>query len=238
MKQLSYILLACALCALTALPAQAQQKATNATDRYTPKAIDLGLPSGTLWADRNMGITSSPTDFGVYYSWGSIYSSDEDDLLPYDQRGFSWRTYRFGKSAKTLTKYCTDTTFGTKDGKTQLEPDDDAATAYAKNHRTPIWDAQWHIPTAKEFEELMEKCNWTWTDGGYKVTGPNGNSIFLPAAGMAKMHLSGMGQYWTSTLCADFPCYAYAVIICDEFATWNNASRSLGLSVRPVKKKK
>ena len=234
MKQLRYILLTLMACTLTMVQAQT----TQGFERYIPKAIDLGLPSGTLWADRNMGITDRPTDFGVYYSWGSIYSSDEDDLLPYDQRGFFWRTYKYGKGPKSLTKYCTDSTFGSKDGKTHLDPADDAAAAYAKNHRTPIWDAQWHIPTAKEFAELMDKCKWTWTDGGYKVTGPNGNSIFLPAAGMAGHNLEDTGQYWTSTLCADFPCYAYAVMFGDDYISWNNSSRSSGCSIRPVKSKK
>ena len=231
MKQLRYILLMLTLGTFSIVQAQT-------TERYTPKAIDLGLPSGTLWADRNMGITASATDFGVYYSWGDIYSSDEDDLKPIGQRGFFWRTYKFGKSSKSLTKYCTDSTFGTKDSKTQLEPDDDAATAYAKNHKTPIWDASWHIPTDKEFAELMEKCKWTWTNGGYQVTGPNGKSIFLPAAGWPKHSQNGTGLYWTSTLCPDFPCYAYAVMFGDDFIGWNNTSRFSGCSIRPVKSKK
>ena len=73
MKKLRYILLALMICTLSSL--QAQIPASS--QRYVAKAVDLGLPSGTLWADRNMGIVEKPTEFGVYYSWGNIYSSNE-----------------------------------------------------------------------------------------------------------------------------------------------------------------
>ena len=233
MKKSRYILLTLLLCTFASM--QAQIPASS--QRYVPKAVDLGLPSGTLWADRNMGIVEKPTEFGVYFSWGNIYSSNEA-VPEKEQRTFSWQTYKYGKGPKSLTKYCTDSKFGTKDGKTQLDPSDDAAASYAKNHQVPFWDAQWHIPTAKEFEELIEKCKWTWTNNGYQVTGPNGRSIFLPAAGMSGHNLPYIGQYWTSTLCADFPCYAYAVIFGDDFITWNNSSRCSGCSIRPVRSKK
>lgn len=234
MEKLRYICLTLIACTLTIV--QAQNKIPSTSERYVPKAIDLGLPSGTLWADRNMDINDKPSDFGTYYSWGSIIAHNEGQQIPMEERGFSWRTYKYGKGTKALTKYCTDSTFGTKDGKTQLDADDDAATAYAKNHAIPIWDAQWHIPTEKEFAELLEKCKWEWKKNGYQVTGPNGQSIFLPAAGFAGNNTSGCGCYWTSSLCPDFPCYAYAIMFDDSFIGWNNASRYLGYSIRPVRK--
>ncbi len=231
MKQLRYIILMFTLCTLTAV--QAQNSIPSSSQRYVPQAIDLGLPSGTLWADRNMAVNDKASDFGDYYSWGSTVSSQD---APLSQS--SWRDYKYGNGPKALTKYCTDSTFGKKDGKVKLEPDDDAASSYAQTHKVPFWDAKWHIPTADEFAELIEKCKWTWTSGGYQVTGPNGKSIFLPAAGMEGRPLLGMGNYWTSTLCDDFPCYAYAVIFDDEFIAWNNASRFSGYSIRPVRSKK
>ena len=237
MKQLRYFFLMVMTCTFTYM--QAQNKIPAQTQRYIPIAIDLGLPSGTLWADRNMRENEASTNFGQFYSWGSVVADDE--ALAYEEHNqrsmTSWRGYKHGSGAKALTKYCTDSAYGKKDDKTQLDPEDDAAAVYAKTHQVAIWDAQWHIPTEKEFAELIEKCKWTWKNNGYEVTGPNGKSIFLPAAGMSGHNLPYIGQYWTSTLCADFPCYAYAVIFGDDFITWNNSSRCSGCSIRPVKKK-
>ncbi|MBO4672846.1 MAG: hypothetical protein J5616_00640 [Bacteroidaceae bacterium] len=237
MNKLRYILLM--LLATTLATANAQT--AKGFEKYMPKAVDLGLPSGTLWADRNMAVNDQPGNGGVYYSWGSIVSSDEDMDRPIEQQHrFTWRKYEHGSSKNALKKYCTDSAFGTKDDKTQLDPADDAAATYAKNHKTPIWDASWHIPTEKEFAELIEKCKWTWQNGGYKIVGPNGNSIYLPGAGWAG-HTSpydNTGMYWTSTLCPEFPCYAYAVMFDEDFITWNNTNRNIGCSVRPVKSKK
>lgn len=180
------------------------------------------------------------TNFGQFYSWGSVVADDE--ALAYEEHNqrsmTSWRGYKHGSGAKALTKYCTDSAYGKKDDKTQLDPEDDAAAVYAKTHQVAIWDAQWHIPTEKEFAELIEKCKWTWKKNGYQVTGPNGKSIFLPTAGFAGSDVKDVGYYWTSTLCTDFPCYAYAVMFGDGFIGWNNGTRYKGYSIRPVKSKK
>ncbi|MBO4430642.1 MAG: hypothetical protein J5790_04800 [Bacteroidaceae bacterium] len=238
MRNLRYIFLSLMTCTL--LFVQAQNKIPPTSERYIPKAIDLGLPSGTIWADRNMSVNDQPTNFGEYYSWGNVLSDAE--MTTYDEFNqrmmTSWKGYKYGTGPKSLTKYCTNSSFGTKDNKTRLDPDDDAATAYTKNHKAPIWDAQWHIPTDKEFAELIEKCKWEWKKNGYQVTGPNGKSIFLPAAGFAGEKSPSSGYYWTSSLCPDFPCYAYAVMFGDTFIGWNNASRYQGYSIRPVKSKK
>ena len=238
MKQLRYILLMVMTCTFTLV--QAQNKMPAQTQRYVPVAIDLGLPSGTLWADRNMRENEASTNFGQYYSWGSTVADDEALAYEeYNQRMMtSWRGYKHGSGAKALTKYCTDSAYGKKDGKTQLDPEDDAAAVYAKTHQVPIWDAQWHIPTEKEFAELIEKCKWTWKKNGYQVTGPNGKSIFLPTAGFAGSSVKDVGYYWSSTLCEDFPCYAYALMFGDGFIGWNNGTRYKGYSIRPVKSKK
>lgn len=217
-------------------------------DDYNPKAIDLGLPSGMLWADRNIGYNTQEIDHGIYYTWGGIISYPDNDSAP---RAFTWGTYKHGKGKRELTKYCTDSSFGTKDGKTQLDSEDDAVQMYGKTHsmkfKVVIWDDNWRMPTEKDFEELMEKCTWTWEDhsgfGGYRVKGPNGNSIYLPAAGYcqgggAPIALGNTGCYWTSTLCADFPCYAYSIIFDEESIAWNNGSRYIAYSIRPVKNKK
>ena len=161
----------------------------------TPVAVDLGLPSGTLWADRNIG-ANSPEGYGDYFAWGETRPKSVYD----------WSTYKYCKgSEETMTKYCTKSSFGTVDNKTVLEAIDDAATAN--------WGNSWRMPTREDIIELNEKCKWTWTTRngvkGYKVVGPNGNSIFLPAAGdcggSRKINTSLKGQYWTASLFGGYP---------------------------------
>ena len=151
----------------------------------TPTAVDLGLPSGTLWADRNIG-ANSPEGYGDYFAWG--------ETRPKSVYNESTYKYSNGRSS-SLTKYCTNSNYGTIDNKTILEASDDAATVN--------WGSNWRMPTHEEQVELNDKCKWTWTTRngvkGYKVTGPNGNSIFLPAAGFREGrggYSSGAGGYY------------------------------------------
>ena len=160
--------------------------------------VDLGLPSGTLWATCNVGATDSE-DFGDYFAWG--------ETLPKDI--YDWKSYKYGNLANEcfeLIKYCTDSCCGLNgfvDGLTVLEPIDDAARAN--------WGADWRMPTKEEWEELyrITTCNWTTQNGveGRLLTGVNGNSIFLPATGFrldGELIGSGLGIYWSSTLHTDF----------------------------------
>ena len=79
--------------------------------------VDLGLPSGTLWATCNVG-ANAPEEFGDYFAWGEIAPKDYYD----------WNTYKWcDNSGYSLTKYCTDSYYGTVDNKTELDPEDDAA---------------------------------------------------------------------------------------------------------------
>ncbi len=145
-----------------------------------PQAIDLGLPSGTLWADMNVGATSSE-DYGDYFAWGETMPKTE----------YNWATYQWSDAAgKQMTKY------NHTDGKTILDPEDDAATVH--------WGAQWQMPTNDQLQELVQTCTWTWTArngvNGAEVVGPNGNAIFLPAAGVwwdTEFGLSGTHGYYT-----------------------------------------
>ena len=158
------------------------------------KYVDLGLPSGTLWADRNVG-ADSPEAYGDYFAWGEIASKDYYD----------WSTYEWCQgSSSTLTKYNTDSSYGTVDNKTVLDLEDDAA--YVSMGK------DWRMPTETQMSELSNNCTWTWTTQngtkGYRVTGPNGNSIFLPAAGYRLVSTdiaASNGCYWSASLFGSSP---------------------------------
>lgn len=188
--------------------------------------VDLGLPSGLKWATCNVG-ANTPEEYGYYFAWGEV-----EPKTTYD-----WSTYEYGTDWNQLTKYCNKSDYG-KDGftdnKTVLDPEDDAATAN--------WGGAWRMPTTAEQQELVDNCTWTWTTqngvNGYKVTGPNGNSIFLPAAGYlyeGTLDSAGSyGYYWSSSLDTDDPDYAYGVDFGSDYVDWYGYGRYYGLAVRPV----
>lgn len=190
-------------------------------------AVDLGLPSGTLWADRNVG-ADAPEDYGDYFAWGETLSKNTYD----------WTTYKWSDGAyNTMTKYCTYSTYGKVDGKMHLDAEDDAATV---NMGRP-----WRMPTYEELKELCDKCTWTWSEQnkikGYVVTGPNGNKIFLPAAGVYQLfdkqpaNIGMYGVYWSSTLNKDEPCFAANLdTYTDNYYVGKSVYRFSGLSVRAV----
>jgi len=188
-------------------------------------AVDLGLPSGTLWADRNVG-ASSPEDYGGYYAWGEIEEKEY----------YEWGTYKWcNDSYNTQTKYCTKSSYGTVDNKTVLDPEDDVA--HVK------WGGSWKMPTLDQVTELLDNCSseWTTQNGveGRKFTGPNGNSIFLPAAGgrfYGELDYAGSRlYYWSSTLHESFPYYACSLYFGSGRAYWDDDGRRYGFSVRPVR---
>jgi hypothetical protein len=102
------------------------------------------------------------------------------------------------------------------------------------------WGGNWRLPTEKECQELVDKCDWKWTGNGMEVTGPNGESIFLPAAGFRDgARVAGFGTYggyWSSTLYEHSTDYAYSLVFCIGYRRMNYDDRNNGLSVRPVVK--
>ena len=149
-------------------------------DSNHPHAIDLGL--GVKFACCNVG-ADSPTDYGNYYAWGETSTK-----IQYD-----WSTYKWCNGTQnSMTKYCTKSSYGTVDDKTTLELSDDAARVN--------WGGSWRMPTYSELKKLNTDCTWTWTTvnniNGYRVTGSNGNSIFLPAAGYRNDTSLDMAGYW------------------------------------------
>jgi hypothetical protein len=140
--------------------------------------IDLGL--SVKWASWNIG-ASKPEEYGSYFSWG--------ETTP--KSNYAWSTYKFGNPP---SKY------NSTDNKKTLDSSDDAAVV--------LWGGKWRMPTNAEEKELYEKCKWTYTKrngiNGYQVTGPNGNSIFLPAAGLYDgddelTSSNYIGWYWSSS---------------------------------------
>ena len=134
--------------------------------------VDLGLPSGMLWATCNVG-ANAPEDNGDYFAWGETQPKDV----------YNWDTYQYCMgSYNTLTKYCTRSDYGFNgftDNLTILLPEDDAATAN--------WGNGWRMPTIEEWQELYQNTTHTWTTqngvNGRLFTASNGSSLFLPAAG-------------------------------------------------------
>jgi len=184
--------------------------------------VDLGLPSGTLWATCNIG-ANSPEERGDYFAWGETEPKDYYD----------WNTYKWCNGSEyTLTKYCNKSSYGTVDNKTELDPEDDAA--YVN------WGPSWRMPTSEQRQELSQSCSWQWTTvndvNGYLVTGCNGNSIFLPAAGYSHSSVDNIGYYWLRSLNSFGPGSAYFMYFYrGDWDTWISTDRYYGMPVRAVR---
>ena len=194
-----------------------------------PEAVDLGLPSGLKWASFNLG-ASNPEEFGDYYAWGETEPQDY-----YDWATYKWCMGSYG----TLIKYCSQSGIGYNgfsDGRFVLASEDDAAHVKL--------GGLWRMPKDAEFTELRTKCTWALTTingiNGEKVTGPNGNSIFLPAAGFraaySLYHANVAGNYWSSSLYKGGPHEAWSVNFGSNGVVNRSSSsyRCRGLSIRPV----
>lgn len=202
--------------------------------------VDLGLPSGLLWATCNVG-ASKPEDYGDYFAWGASKPQSVYDWVNTPYQTQDTKSY----SSTKYTKYLGSTTSLFQDSsaldsevmKTILDPEDDAAHVN--------WGGSWRMPTKEEQDELidMNNCTWRWTTqngvNGYKVTSKrNNNSLFLPAEGYRSdggLYLEGsFGCYWSSSLSEDNPCYAYCLSLSSTDVCTNYYFRELGHSVRPV----
>lgn len=205
--------------------------------------VDLGLPSGLKWAKCNLG-ASKPSESGDYYAWGETAPKAKYNLT----------TYKWMQAGQSEWKYITKYTFADGetgaiwydssgnfigDNKTVLDAADDAATAKL--------GSPWRMPTEVDIQELRDNCTWTRTtqDGvnGYQVDGPNGNAIFLPAAGYYKgtmRYERSKGYYWSSSLDTDLSFFARSYYACGlHFESGGyfgyNSFREYGYSVRPVR---
>lgn len=195
--------------------------------QMTHESVDLGLPSGTLWATANIG-ANAPWDYGEYYAWGERA----------DKTSYTWQNYKFSCGTGTnLKKYVTDSRYGSSvDNRTTLLDVDDVAKSQ--------WGAEWRMPTSAEMRELKEACKWQWIanknkNNGYMVTGPNGATLFLPAAGYIdgteNTNINFGGFYWSADIYAQKPEHAMALGFDSEKVVLGKELRYSGLPVRAVR---
>lgn len=193
--------------------------------------VDLGLPSGLLWAECNLG-ADTPEMFGNYYAWGETNKKEY----------YSWGTYKYCKNSDShqLTKYCNNSGYGYNgftDTLSTLEAMDDAATAALGNGV--------RIPTKAEWNELIANCSNTWTTqngvNGWLFTSTNGNTLFLPAAGSrlngSLSRAGSWGSYWSATLGGDGPYNAQSFHFDSDWERMTGYSRYFGFSVRAVRQR-
>lgn len=201
-------------------------------DNSAVEWVDLGLPSGLLWAKCNLGATT-PEEHGNYYAWGETEPKEV----------YNWSTYRYctedGESnLQTLTKYNTSSNYGSVDSLTILQAMDDAATAaFGSGARTP---------TKEDWNELMDNTTVDWTtingvNGRQFTSTANGNTLFLPAAGgRLGSELSDVGRYgnyWTSSLYTYDPILVWRFDFFSDNQSISGIGRGNGLSVRAVRQK-
>lgn len=185
------------------------------------EAIDLGLPSGTLWANCNVG-ANAPEEYGDYFAWGETKPKST----------FNWANYKWCDSEKAkleLTKYCNNERYGTVDNKTELDPDDDAATVN--------WGSNWRMPSSEQMKELLEYTTYEWVTqngvyGNLMTSKINGNSIFLPTRDWSNGDI--YSYFWSRSLDTDNSQNA-----CILYSFWGlmnreNHPRYCGYNVRPV----
>ena len=186
--------------------------------------VDLGLPSGTLWANKNIG-ADHPTDYGNYYAWGEIST----------KTSYTHSTYKH-------LFYREDGSYGYKyRGDISGNPEEDVATAY--------YGSEACLPTLEQVWELknFDLCKWKWLKlyghCGYQITSYKTNkSIFIPAAGRIYdeelQDTNITGAYWTCEEKERDHSYAWIMLFDHEEITWDRFWRIWGLPARAVKKNK
>lgn len=180
----------------TSYPSVKAQLTVNVKESYQRTAVNLGLPSGTKWSNLNLE-AEAPEEAGGYFAWGEVAS----------RKSFSWDNYKWGTSS-SITKYR-----GKTDHRTVLLMSDDAARS--------ILGSSWRMPTREEISELYQNTSKSWTtvDGvaGCRFTGPNGNSIFIPATG----YMSGSTLYSTE--------YIY---LGNAYLNWDDERQAYGFRLK------
>ena len=187
--------------------------------------VDLGLPSGTLWATCNMG-ASKPEDYGHYYAWGETSTKST----------YNWNTYKYANgNFNKLTKYCSESDRGNNgftDHLTTLQTGDDPAAS---------WGSDWRMPSKDQWNELLENTTnkWTTQNGveGRLFTAKNGQTLFLPGWDSEDFVAGRGGSYWSRSLYTDLPSTAWSLHFSSGGCHMGNGYRIDGFCVRPVLEK-
>lgn len=227
----SILAVAAMVCVACSKEDELNENSNNSEEnKVEPEAVDLGL--SVKWASFNVG-ASKPEEFGGYYAWGEVETKTE----------YSWETYKWCKGTEiTLTKYCNNSEYGYNgytDDKYVLDPEDDVAHVE--------WGGSWRMPTHEEMRELTEACTWTReirdSIDGVKITGSNGNSIFIPAAGyysgsewiISELQFDDSRDLdlWTSTPGDNYKSY-FLWLLTGSSKGISTYDRYRGWSVRPV----
>lgn len=210
---------------MTLLTANAQNVNTlSCPDDNHPHAIDLGLPSGTKWACCNVG-ADKPEAYGGYYAWGEI-----EEKSTYTEMTYQYCT---GEDTDGDGYYDSNISY-------QSLGSDIANTEYDVAHVK--WGGSWVMPSHDQQMELISSCTYTWTSingvSGEELTGPNGCTIFFPAAGFAYLdevyHSTVDGNYWSSTQNPMFSYFSNHLTFASYGVSLGSYNHSRGLSVRPV----
>ena len=190
--------------------------------------VDLGLPSGNLWAKCNVG-ANEEFELGYFFHWGETTPS-----TPEAEPDYKW-ICKDSQGKFKYSKYSVNKWLGVVDNKTVLETEDDAVAAY--------WGKNWHMPTCGEYQELIDGCIWKWVDNYYGMEGllgtsiNNSNTIFFPHAGAFCKWSPLQGQsasnmvviYWTSQLSTEYGCDDCAM-------TFSSSKRTLSDKVCDLKR--
>ena len=198
--------------------------------------VDLGLPSGTLWAMHNLG-AEDPSDYGDYFAWGELEPKEE----------YTWESYEYVGAFYYIPEVGSFYS-------TEEIGDDIAGTEY--DAATFNWGKPWRLPRAEEIVELRRLCWWKWTieNGikGMRIYGPNTHSIFFPANGFAWSTVISpdqiyydrgfTGAYWGSIQIKNKPAVLNNTADCLGFdsGSINHAEneKAMGIGIRPVTTKK
>lgn len=188
----------------------------NVVEEQELQSVDLGLPSGTKWANMNVGATS-PEESGTYFAWGETAG----------KATYTKQNYAYLDAAADTCKSIGDNIQGTKY---------DAATA--------VMGSDWQMPSFDQMRELVDSCTWTYTSQngvkGYTVIGKNGNRIFIPSVGtMSNDYVSGSGQsayYWTGEAPEGHAGFAWELSGYQEYTNIISGYPYYGCPIRAVAK--
>ncbi len=177
--------------------------------------VDLGL--SVKWSTMDVGANSPEERSTTRFAWG--------ETTPKDGKTASWSNYKWcAGTMYSLTKYNTRSEYGTVDNKTVLEPADDAANV--------MWGGTWRTPSVNEYKELANNCTWTWTTQngatGWKVTGPNGNSIFMYCSTAS----NSSEEYWLNEISSNSPHKAYTILYTYVEIFWSPVTEERGYTRR------